>query len=64
MSMPGNGRAAVSIIDALKGNPAVLALILTNVALLAFLFYSEGRASAQRKEIGQLIFDRCVPQKP
>jgi hypothetical protein len=60
MSTGNGGRAAAGIVEALKGSPLVLALILTNAALLAFLFYSESRATEQRKQLGQLIFDHCI----
>jgi hypothetical protein len=64
MSVTGNGgRAAAGVVDALKGNPAMLTLLVSNIVLLVFLFYTETRASTQRKEITQMVFEHCIKGK-
>jgi hypothetical protein len=64
MSLPGNGgKAAVGIIDALKTNPLLLAILITNISLLAFVFYNERQHAHRGERIGQIVqslFDRCL----
>jgi hypothetical protein len=69
------GQTARSFIDALKTQPAVLALIISNLLLLGFMFYAL-RAGAQfrqdmikdnftyQREISQLLARCVVPEKP
>jgi hypothetical protein len=47
---------ALEIINALKGNPAMLALSLTDIALLVFIFYAlHGSASYRETLIKQVL---------
>jgi len=44
------GKVTLGIVDALKGQPMVLALTIMNLALLAFMFYAL-HGSAQHRQI-------------
>jgi len=53
--MQEGGKAINSVIDSLKGNPFMLAMVIMNLALLAFLFYIAQQIGAQRqREIAQI----------
>jgi hypothetical protein len=45
------GQTARSFIDALKGQPAVLALIVANAAMLVFMFYALSKAAQFRDNL-------------
>jgi hypothetical protein len=50
------GKTGRAIIDALKGNPAVLALTIANMALLVFIFYAlRGSAEYRTKLTDQVL---------
>lgn len=51
------GATARGLIDALKQNPAVLALSLAQIVLLVFIFYSLNKASEARNLIIQRQFE-------
>jgi hypothetical protein len=68
------GKVATGIIDALKAQPAVLALTLGNLAMLVFIFYALHAAANFRdalikqqfdyqREVVQLISKCVVPEK-
>jgi hypothetical protein len=50
------GQTARSFIDALKGQPAVLALSVANFALLAFIFYALQSAAQYRQTLLDQVF--------
>ena len=69
-----SAKVASGIVDALKAQPAVLALTLANFALLAFIFYALHGAAVYRQKLLDQVFDngqnvqdilsRCVvPEK-
>jgi hypothetical protein len=71
MSLPGE-QTATGLIDALKGQPLSLALVVMNVGLLLFMYYSSQQGHNERatemkllyenrREVGQLLAN-CVPQ--
>jgi hypothetical protein len=50
------GSTARALVDALKGNPAVLALTIANMALLVFIFYAlRGSAEYRTKLTDQVL---------
>jgi hypothetical protein len=51
------GATARSLIDALKGQPAVLALGLVNCALLIFIFYAMREAASYRQRLLDQTFE-------
>lgn len=65
------GKVAGGFIDALKGQPLSLALVVMNVVLLGYLFYNEGKYVEARREFAKMLFDqqkvqsellaKCVP---
>jgi len=65
------GQAASSFIEALKGQPLSLALVVMNLGLLGYLYYEGVKAHEERqaemkllyenrREVGQLLAN-CVP---
>lgn len=60
-----------NVVDALKATPMTIAMIATNVTLLAFLFYSQTQFYNQRQELSKHFLDserevrqllaNCVP---
>lgn len=71
MSANGPTQVAGGIIEALKGQPLSLALVVMNLGLLGFLYYEGVQAHTERKsemeqmyeyrkQIADLLF-RCVP---
>jgi len=67
------GQTARSVIEALKSNPATLALIVANTAMLIFIFYALAKGAEFRdtmikqnfeyqREVSQLLA-RCVVPK-
>lgn len=67
-------QVAVSFIDALKGQPLSLALVVMNLLLLLFLYYSHQTAEAERSKELELLYEnrklvadylyRCYPAPP
>lgn len=51
------GQTARSVIEALKAQPAVLALTLAQVAMLIFLFYALSKAAGFRDSLLKVQFD-------
>jgi hypothetical protein len=50
------GQTARGLIDALKAQPAVLALVIVNFAMLLFIFYAlQGAASFRERMFAQVI---------
>jgi hypothetical protein len=50
------GSTTRTMIDALKGQPAVLALTLANIMLLIFMFYAlSGAAKSRELLVGQIL---------
>jgi hypothetical protein len=71
VSNGGPVQVAGGLIDALKGQPLSLALVVMNLGLLGFLYYESVQAHAERKtetellyenrrEMAQLLF-QCTP---
>jgi hypothetical protein len=50
------GQTARTFIEALKGQPAVLALSIANFALLAFIFYALQQAATFRQKLLDQVF--------
>ena len=48
---------ASGVVDALKSTPMSLAMILTNITLLIFLFYSQNKFFDQRQELSKAFLD-------
>jgi len=51
------GKFANSVASALGSQPLALAMILTNVCLLVFLFYSQNQFYDQRQELSKKFLD-------
>jgi hypothetical protein len=51
------GTTARSLIDALKGNPGILALSVLNMALLIFMFYALHGAGKYRETLTGQVFE-------
>jgi hypothetical protein len=51
------GKVAHGIVDALKAQPAVLALTVANMALLVFIFYALHGAAKYREVLTQQVLD-------
>jgi hypothetical protein len=51
------GSTARGIIDALRGQPAVLALVVVNFAMLVFIFYALNSAAAFRERMFAQVID-------
>jgi hypothetical protein len=63
------GKVAGGFLDIFKSQPLSLALIVMNIALLMFVFYSENRAAEGRRiafnsfmQVSQLLAHCVVPQ--
>jgi hypothetical protein len=58
------GQTARSFIDALKAQPATLALIVANIAMLVFMFYALAKAAEFRHQMldGQLEYQKHVTE--
>jgi hypothetical protein len=56
------GQTARSFVDALKGQPATLALIVANAAMLVFMFYALSKAAQFRDSLlnQQFVYQREV----
>jgi len=54
------GKTGRGFIDALKGNPGVLALSLINLALLAFMFYVLHDSAKHRQAIVEKVFENSA----
>ena len=50
-------KAANSFIDALKAQPLSLALVVMNIGLLGFLYYSAVVAAAERRRETELLYE-------
>ena len=48
------GKVALGVIDALKSTPMSIAMILTNITLLVFMFYSQIQFYNQRQELSKI----------
>jgi len=48
------GKVAIGIVDALKSTPMSIAMILTNITLLVFMFYSQIQFYNQRQELSKI----------
>src|SRR5262245_3226824 len=62
-ALDNGGKAAVGIIETFKSNPLLLAILITNLALLVFVFYTESQHNARSDTVGaivQTLFDRCL----
>jgi hypothetical protein len=66
MSTIGNGGKAVGgIVDALKSSPLLLAIIITNLSLLGFVFYNERQHAARAEKVSNIVqsmFERCITE--
>jgi hypothetical protein len=51
------GKTSRAVVDALKGNPAVLALTIANMALLVFMFYALHGAAKYRETLTTQVLD-------
>jgi hypothetical protein len=51
------GKAIGGIVDALKSQPLSLALVMMNLALLAYVFYRENHVATSRQETTRMILD-------
>src|SRR5215831_20314618 len=51
------GSTARSVIHVLESQPLSLAMILTNIALLVFLFYSQNQFYGQRQELSKYFLE-------
>lgn len=68
------GKVASGFVDAMRGNPLALALVLCNLTLLGLFFYiahwsGTNRSTefaalmAAQKEVQQMLY-RCTPDRP
>src|SRR5262245_22326569 len=54
-TLENGGKAAVGIIEAFKSSPMLLAILLTNVMLLIFVFYTEGQHQKRSDTVAKLF---------
>jgi hypothetical protein len=72
MSLQEGGRAVSGFVDALKAQPLSLALVVMNIALLGFMYYSSLVAHREREKETELLYEnrremaqllyKCSPQ--
>jgi hypothetical protein len=63
MSIPEEtGKVAVSTIDALKGNPLCLAVVVLAITLSAITYFRDTATGHDRAEIVTSLIERCTPQ--
>jgi hypothetical protein len=51
------GKVAGGFIEALKGQPAILALLAANIALLIFIFYALHSGAQFRQQLVEQVFE-------
>lgn len=71
MSNGGPAQVAGGIVDALKGQPLSLALVVMNLCLLGYLYYEGVQAHGERQRETELLYEnrrqmadllyRCTP---
>lgn len=62
MSIPGEvGKIATSTIDALRGQPGLLALILLQVTTLGVLYFVNDRQNERRQAREMMLMEKCLP---
>jgi hypothetical protein len=74
MAIEEGGKAARTFMEVMKGEPIALSLVVMNVMLLGFLYYTGIVAHDERKTEMQLLYENrsemakllyaCVPGKP
>ena len=74
MSEGPYGNTTRGIVEAFKGNPLALGLVLTNLGLLGFLYYGGVVAHSERQKETELLYRnrelvanllvRCTPAPP
>lgn len=55
------GKVASSTVDALKGSPGLLALIVLQLITLGVLYFVNDRQNERRQQRELAIIDRCLP---
>jgi predicted nucleic-acid-binding protein len=66
-TLSNGGRAVAGIIDALRTNPLLLAVLISQIALLTFVFYNERQHATRAEQVGKIVqtlFERCIPRPP
>lgn len=62
MSMPGEvGKVASSAIDAMKGSPALLAVILLQLTTIGILYFASQANQARAHEREMFLMTKCFP---
>lgn len=72
MALEEGGKAINSVIDAMKSQPMTLALLIMNIGLLTFMYFSSTAAHKEREHemdllyqnresVGKLLAE-CIPQ--
>lgn len=54
------GKVATTTIDALRGNPGLLVLVLLQMVTLGVLFFVNDRQNERRQAREMMLLDRCL----
>jgi hypothetical protein len=57
------GRVATTIVESLKAQPLLLAVMLFNLIFLGVIYFGVTTQRAQSHEIMKLLLERCAGQK-
>jgi len=61
MTLPEQaGKVATSAVDALKGNPLCLAVVLLTIVLSVLSFYRERHSQEERSKVVTELVERCM----
>jgi hypothetical protein len=64
MTMPEQAsKVATSTIDALKGNPGLLVLVLMQIITLGVLFFVTDKQNTRRAEREMYLLQHCLPTR-
>lgn len=55
------GKVATSAVDALRGNPLCLAVVVLTVILSVIAYYRESATQAARTQVVNELVERCMP---
>ena len=58
------GKVATSTIDALKGNPGLLVLVLLQLTTLGVLVFVTDKQNERRAQREMAMIERCFPPRP
>lgn len=63
MPIPGEvGKVATSAVEALKGNPLCLAVVVLAIVLQAITYFHDANGQHDRAQVVTRLIERCTPQ--